>query len=188
LELNISCPNVRSGCASIGADAAETEQVVAAVREVWPGLLIAKLTPNVTDIVAVGRAAVGGGADALAAVNTFKGLVIDRRSLRPYLGNVTGGLSGPAIKPLALRCIYELFEAVEVPIIGMGGIVGAEDVLDFLACGARVVALGSGLFRDPCSIPRLATDLCALLRTRGLSLDEAVGIAHHPLDEARPQV
>jgi dihydroorotate dehydrogenase (NAD+) catalytic subunit len=182
LELNISCPNVHSGCASIGADAVETEQVVAAVRSVWPGLLIAKLTPNVTDIVTVGRAAVEGGADALAAVNTFKGLVIDRRSLRPYLGNVTGGLSGPAIKPLALRCIYELFEAVEVPIIGMGGVVGAEDVLDFLACGARVVALGSGLFRDPCSIPRLAPDLRVLLRTRGLSLDEAVGIAHHPLD------
>ena len=181
LELNISCPNVHSGCISIGADPEETEQVVAAVRGVWPGLLIAKLTPNVTDIVAIGRAAVRGGADALAAVNTFKGLVIDRRSLRPYLGNVTGGLSGPAIKPLALRCIYELFEAVEVPLIGMGGVVSAEDVLDFLACGARVVALGSGLFRDPCSVPRLAAELRALLAARAMSLDEVIGIAHDQL-------
>ncbi len=178
LELNISCPNVHSGCASIGADAEETEQVVAAVRNVWPGLLIAKLTPNVTDIAEIGRAAVRGGADALGAVNTYKGLVIDRRTLKPYLGNVTGGLSGPAIKPLALRCVYELFEAVDVPIVGMGGVVSAEDVLDFLACGARVVALGSGLFRDPWLAPKLATELSASLSARGLVLDAVVGIAH----------
>ena len=94
----------------------------AAVRAVWPGLLVAKLTPNVTDITAIGRAAEAAGADALAAVNTYKGLVIDRHTLRPYLGNVTGGLSGPAIKPLALRAVYELFETVAVPIIGMGGV------------------------------------------------------------------
>ncbi len=128
LELNISCPNVHSGCVSIGSNPSETETVVGAVRAVWPGLLVAKLTPNVTDITAIGRAAEAAGADAIAAVNTYKGLVIDRNTLRPYLGNITGGLSGPAIKPLALRAVYELFETVAVPIIGMGGVATAADV------------------------------------------------------------
>ncbi len=178
LEVNISCPNVHSGCASIGTDASETERVVAAVRDVWPGLLVAKLTPNVTDLPAIGRAAERGGADALAAVNTFKGLVIDRRTLRPFLGNVTGGLSGPAITPLALRCVYELFEAVEVPIVGMGGVVTAEDVIDFLACGARVVAVGAGLFRDPWMCRSLAAEVAEALEARGLSLKTVVGRAH----------
>jgi dihydroorotate dehydrogenase (NAD+) catalytic subunit len=178
VELNISCPNVHSGCASIGADPSETERVVSAVREVWPGLLIAKLTPNVTELVPIAQAAVKGGVDALAAVNTFKGLVIDRRTLRPYLGNTVGGLSGPAIKPLALRCVYELYQAVDVPLIGMGGAVTGDDVLEFLACGARVVAIGSGLFRDPWLGRKVATEVQNSLRGRGLRLDQVVGIAH----------
>jgi len=178
LELNISCPNVHSGCASIGADPDETERVVAAVRDVWPGLLMPKLTPNVTEIAAVGRAAVRGGADAVAAVNTFKGLVIDRRTLRPYLGNTVGGLSGPAIKPLALRCVYELAEAIDVPLVGMGGVVEAEDVLDFLACGATVVGVGAALFRDPWLCVRLASDVRGLLHARGMTLVDAIGAAH----------
>ena len=181
LELNVSCPNVHSGCASIGSDAVETEQVVAEVRAVWPGLLVAKLTPNVTDIAAIGQAAERGGADALAAVNTYKGLVIDRRTLRPYLGNTTGGLSGPAIKPLALRCVYELYQSVRVPLIGMGGVVSAQDVLDFMACGARVVAIGAGLFRDPWLAENIAEDLATMLLERGASLNDVVGAAHRPL-------
>jgi dihydroorotate dehydrogenase (NAD+) catalytic subunit len=178
VELNISCPNVHSGCSSIGTDASETERVVAAVREVWPGLLIAKLTPNVTSLPTIAHAAVKGGADALAAVNTFKGLVIDRRTLRPYLGNISGGLSGPAIKPLALRCIYELYEAVDVPLIGMGGAVSGEDVLEFLACGASVVALGSALFRDPLSGRKVAAEVQTELHSRGLRLEQVLGMAH----------
>ncbi len=178
LELNISCPNVHSGCASIGAEPSETERVVAAVREVWPGLLMPKLTPNVTDIAAVARAAVRGGADAVAAVNTFKGLVIDRRTLRPYLGNTVGGLSGPAIKPLALRCLYELAEAVDVPLVGMGGVADAEDVMEFLACGATVVAVGASLFRDPWVCAELASDLRRLLQARGMTLSDVIGVAH----------
>jgi dihydroorotate dehydrogenase (NAD+) catalytic subunit len=176
--LNISCPNVHSGCASISADPSETERVVSAVREVWPGLLIAKLTPNVTDLVPIAQAAVKGGVDALAAVNTFKGLVIDRHTLRPYLGNTMGGLSGPAIKPLALRCVYELYQAVDVPLIGMGGAVTGDDVLEFLACGSRVVAIGSGLFRDPWLGRKISTEVQNNLRGRGLRLDQVVGIAH----------
>lgn len=178
LELNISCPNVHSGCASIGSDPGETERVVSAVREVWPGLLIAKLTPNVTDVVSVGRAAERAGADAIAAVNTFKGMVLDRETLRPYLGNITGGLSGPAIKPLALRAVYELYEGLGVPIVGMGGVATVGDVLDFIACGARVVAVGCAGLVDPALGLRLAGELGEQLDVRGLSVEGLVGLAH----------
>ncbi len=180
LELNISCPNVHTGCASIGSDSGETGQVVSAVRKVWPGLLVAKLTPNVTDIGVIGRAAEAAGADAIAAVNTYKGLVIDRRTLRPYLGNITGGLSGPAIKPLALRAVYELFESVQVPLIGMGGVASVQDVLEFISCGARVVAVGSAGFREPTLATRLAGELEEALATRNLTLEVLRGRAHSP--------
>jgi len=178
LELNISCPNVCSGCASIGGDPGETAEVVAAVRALWPGLLVAKLTPNVTDITAIGRAAAASGADALAAVNTFKGLVIDRETLKPYLGNVTGGLSGSAIKPLALRTVYELFAAVDVPIIGMGGVATVQDVVDFISCGATAVAVGSATFREPCLARALSEGLGRFLDGRGLALGGLRGTAH----------
>jgi dihydroorotate dehydrogenase (NAD+) catalytic subunit len=178
LELNISCPNVHSGCVSIGSHPGETEALVGAVRKVWPGLLIAKLTPNVTDITAIGVAAEAAGADALAAVNTYKGLVIDRRTLKPYLGNVTGGLSGPSIKPLALRAVYELYETVNIPLIGMGGVADVRDVLDFLACGARVVAVGSSAFREAGLGARLAGELGGMLAARQIELETLVGFAH----------
>jgi dihydroorotate dehydrogenase (NAD+) catalytic subunit len=178
LELNISCPNVRSGCASIGSDPRETGEVVGAVRESWPGLLMAKLTPNVADIAGVGRAAERAGADAISAVNTFKGLVLDRASLRPYLGNITGGLSGPAIRPLALRAVYELYEALSVPIVGMGGVVTVQDVLEFMSCGARVVAVGCSGFQDQERAAYLAVELSAELQVRGLTLGGLVGLAH----------
>jgi dihydroorotate dehydrogenase (NAD+) catalytic subunit len=180
LELNISCPNVHSGCASIGADPGETGAVVGAVRAVWPGLLVAKLTPNVADIVDVGRAAEAGGADALAAVNTYKGMVVDRQTLKPFLGNTMGGLSGPAIKPLALRAVYELYQGVGVPIIGMGGVASIQDVLEFMSCGARVVAVGSSLLQDPALTATLARRLGVALAERSLSLQELVGRAHRP--------
>jgi len=185
LELNISCPNVHSGCMSIGTDAGETNTVVTAVREIWPGLLVAKLTPNVTDIAAIGRAAEAAGADALAAVNTYKALVLDRQTLMPYLGNVTGGLSGPAMKPLALRAVYELYEHVRVPIIGMGGVATVEDVVEFMACGATAVAVGSAGFREPCLAGMLASSLEQELRVRGLALGGLIGRAHGH-HQARP--
>jgi dihydroorotate dehydrogenase (NAD+) catalytic subunit len=182
LEVNISCPNVHSGCASIGSDPCETNEVVAATREVWPGLLVVKLTPNVTNIAAIALAAVAGGADAIAAVNTFKGLVVDRETLKPFLGNAVGGLSGPAIKPLALRAVYEIFAAVDVPIIGMGGVACTQDVLDFMACGARVVAVGSAGFRDPRLARGLAVGLAEALAARGIGPHELVGRAHHSIN------
>ena len=168
LEANISCPNVHSGCASIGSDPRETRAVVAAIREVWPGLLVAKLTPNVTDIGAIARAAVAGGADAIAAVNTYKGLVIDRQTLRPYLGNITGGVSGPAIKPLALRVVYELVRGGRSASSSVWVAWRAvQDVLDFMACGARVVAVGSAAFRDPWIAQDLADGLAGELASAG---------------------
>jgi dihydroorotate dehydrogenase (NAD+) catalytic subunit len=178
LELNISCPNVHSACTSIGSDPRETGAVVSAVRAVWPGLLVAKLTPNVADIRVIGQAAEAAGADAVAAVNTYKGLVIDRTTLTPYLGNVTGGLSGPAIKPLALRAVFELFGILRVPIVGMGGIASVQDILEFMACGAKVVAVGSSAFRNPCLVGNLARDMSQALEDRALSLDRLLGKAH----------
>jgi dihydroorotate dehydrogenase (NAD+) catalytic subunit len=178
LELNVSCPNVHSGCMSIGADPDETAALLEAVRPVWPGLLMPKLTPNVTDIASVARAARDAGADAVSLVNTFKGLAIDRVSLRPYLGGVTGGLSGPAIRPLALRCVYEVAAAVEIPIVGMGGVTEVQDVVDFLACGASVVAIGCAAFRDAESARRLAGGLADFMDTRSLTLGDVIGAAH----------
>jgi len=180
LELNVSCPNVHSGCMSIGTDPAETESVVRAVREVWPApaLLVVKLTPNVTDAVEIALAAETAGASAVSLVNTFKGLVLDRATLRPYLGGGTGGLSGPAIKPLALRFVYEVAAAVSVPVIGMGGVTDVQDVIEFLACGARVVAVGSAAFRDPWLYRDLTDQLGAELSRRGLDLQSLIGRAH----------
>jgi dihydroorotate dehydrogenase (NAD+) catalytic subunit len=178
LELNISCPNVHSGCMSIGTDPAETQATVAEVRDLWPGLLVVKLTPNVTDLVPVAQAAQAAGADALSLVNTFKGMALDRVSLRPYLGNVTGGLSGPAIKPLALRFVYEAYKAVSIPLIGMGGVATVQDVLEMMACGATVVAVGAAAFSDPWLPARLAAGLGAELQRRDLDLHAVRGLAH----------
>jgi len=178
LELNVSCPNVHSGCISIGTDPAETYEAVVGARAAWPGLLVVKLTPNIGDILPVARAAVEAGAGALSLVNTFKGLALDRVTLLPYLGGVTGGLSGPAIKPLALRFVYEVAREVDVPLIGMGGVASVQDVLDFLACGATVVAVGAAGFRDPWLPLQLAEQLAGELRGRGWSLKGTVGRAH----------
>jgi dihydroorotate dehydrogenase (NAD+) catalytic subunit len=177
LELNISCPNVHSGCMSIGTDPEETSALVGAIRGIWPGLLLAKLTPNVTDIAEVARAAEAAGADAVSLVNTYKGMALDRISLRPYLGAVTGGLSGPAIKPLALWSVYEVAGAVSVPVVGMGGVGSVQDVAEFLACGATVVAVGSVGFREPDLAASLSGGLERFLRERGWSLRDLVGTA-----------
>ncbi|MCZ7661830.1 MAG: tRNA-dihydrouridine synthase [Thermoleophilia bacterium] len=178
LELNVSCPNVHSGCMSIGADPGETRVAVEGARAEWPGLLVVKLTPNVTNVVPVAQAAAEAGASAISLVNTFKGLVLDRVTLRPYLGGVTGGLSGPAIKPLALRFVYEVAAAVDVPLIGMGGVTSVQDVLEFMACGASAVAVGAAGFRDPWLPARLAAELGLALEGRGWSLSDLVGRAH----------
>lgn len=148
LELNVSCPNVKEGL-QFGRDPAATEKLVAAVRETTDLPLIAKLTPNVTDIGEQARAAEQGGADSVSVVNTFAGMAVDWRGRRSRLGTPTGGLSGPAIRPLALRMVWEVAKAVDIPICGIGGITEPEHVLEFMVVGASYVQVGTHLFRAP---------------------------------------
>ncbi len=149
LEMNISCPNKQAGWCIFGTDPKVTTQVVSAVRKATKLPLIVKLSPNVTDISLMARVAVDAGADALSVINTLTGMVIDIRTRKPKLANRTGGLSGPAIKPVAVRMVYEVFKAVKVPVIGMGGIMHADDAIEFLLAGATAVAVGTANFVNP---------------------------------------
>jgi dihydroorotate dehydrogenase (NAD+) catalytic subunit len=149
LEMNISCPNKEAGWSIFGTDPGVTKKVVSAVRKVTDLTLIVKLSPNVTDIVSMAKTAEDAGADAISLINTLRGMAVDVRTRRPKMANVTGGLSGPAIKPVALRMVWECYGNVRIPIVGMGGIVSAEDALEFILCGASAVAVGTGNFINP---------------------------------------
>jgi dihydroorotate dehydrogenase (NAD+) catalytic subunit len=174
-ELNVSCPNVSSGL-QIGADPAATAAVVSACRAATGRFLLAKLTPNVGDVASVARAAVAAGADGLSLVNTFKAMVLDPVTLRPFLGNRTGGLCGPAIKPIALRMVAEVAEALpDVPIVGMGGVMTGLDALEFIACGATAVAVGAANFTALEAPARILAELREELAVRGL---ESAAAAH----------
>jgi dihydroorotate dehydrogenase (NAD+) catalytic subunit len=148
LELNLSCPNVAGGL-DFATTPEMTGRIVSGVRNVCPLPLIAKLTPNVTDIIPIAQAAADGGADAVSLVNTFLGMAVNWRTQRPVLGNIVGGLSGPAIKPLALRMVWQVATKVRIPVIGIGGIATVDDVMDFLVAGASAVQLGTVNFYDP---------------------------------------
>jgi dihydroorotate dehydrogenase (NAD+) catalytic subunit len=175
LELNLSCPNVAGGV-DFAIDPEVTRRVVQGVRAVCPLPLVAKLTPNVTDIVPVARAASEAGADAVSLVNTFVGMAVDWRRRRPVLGNVTGGLSGPAIKPLALRLVWRVASEVRVPVVGVGGIATVDDVMEFLVAGAAAVQLGTVNFYDPTASVRVVEQLPAALAQLGASsVREVVG-------------
>ena len=149
IELNISCPNIKEGGITFGCSLNGTHDVVSAVRKVTSLPLIPKLTPNVTDVASFARAAEQAGADAVSLVNTFLAMAIDVHTRRPKLSNIVGGLSGPAIRPIAVRMVYECHQAVKLPIIGMGGIATAEDVLEFMIAGATAVQVGTANFVDP---------------------------------------
>jgi dihydroorotate dehydrogenase (NAD+) catalytic subunit len=166
LELNLSCPNVAGGV-DFATDPVVTKRVVTEVRAVCPLPIIAKLTPNVTDIVVIARAAAEGGADAVSLVNTFIGMAIDWRRQRPILGNITGGLSGPAIKPLALRMVWQVAQKVHIPVIGIGGIASVDDVMEFLIAGASAVQIGTANFYDPTVSQHIVEQLPAALRQLG---------------------
>jgi dihydroorotate dehydrogenase (NAD+) catalytic subunit len=167
LELNLSCPNV-SGGLDFATDPVITRRIVRRCRDVCPDLpLIAKLTPNVTDIQPIARAAADGGADAVSAVNTFVGMAVDWRRRRPVLGNVTGGLSGPAIKPLALRAVWRIAQLKAVPVIAVGGIGTIDDVMEFLVAGASAVQVGTANFYDPTVSVRIVEQLPEALRALG---------------------
>jgi dihydroorotate dehydrogenase (NAD+) catalytic subunit len=148
IELNLSCPNV-SGGVDFGTDASMCRRVVAGVRAAcrWP--ILAKLTPNVTDLASIAKAAAEGGADAISVINTCLGMAVDWRRRRPLLGNVLGGLSGPAIKPIALRAVYQVARAVTIPVVGIGGIATVDDVMEFAVAGASAVQIGTANFYDP---------------------------------------
>jgi len=169
LEVNVSCPNVAAGGMAFGMDPRSCYRAARAVRSKWNGPLIVKLSPNAPDIVAIARAAVEGGATALSLINTLVGVVIDLKTRRPVLGNVTGGLCGPAIKPVAVRCIYQVSQAVQVPIIGMGGVTSAQDVIELMLAGANAVAIGSGLLVDPLAPARIVEDLRRYCDQEGIS-------------------
>ena len=175
-ELNISCPNVRHGGMAFGCVPESTAQITRAVREAYPKPLIVKLSPNVTDITQTARAAESAGADALAVVNTFVGMAIDIRTRRPKLGNVTGGLSGPAIKPLALRMVWQCAKAVRIPIVGQGGITTWQDAAEFLLAGASAVSVGTASFANPTAPIDILEGLSAWLQEQGCStLREIIG-------------
>jgi dihydroorotate dehydrogenase (NAD+) catalytic subunit len=178
LELNLSCPNV-SGGVDFATDAAVTHRVVAGVRAVCPLPLLAKLTPNVTSIVPIAQAAADAGADAVVLINTFVGLAIDWRRRRTILGNITGGLSGPAIKPLALRLVWQVAKHVKIPIIGVGGIATIDDAMEFLVAGASAIQIGTANFFDPTASTRIVEQFPAALAQLGAqSVAEIVGSLH----------
>ncbi len=169
IELNISCPNVGKGGLQFAIDRDAAGAVTAAVRRATSLPLIVKLSPNVSDVRPIARAIEDAGADALSAINTLSGMAIDASRTRPLLGNTYGGLSGPAIKPVALRVVYEVAQAVSIPIVAIGGVTELADVLDFLAAGAVAVQVGTAIFADPELPIRLVDELAAECRRRGLS-------------------
>jgi dihydroorotate dehydrogenase (NAD+) catalytic subunit len=149
IELNISCPNVKAGGMAFGINPKTAAEATRAVRDVYKGTLIVKLSPNVTSIADMARIVVDAGADAISLVNTFLGIAINAETRKPILGTITGGLSGPAIKPIALRMVWDVFKAVKVPVIGMGGIMNATDAIEFMLAGSSAIQIGTANYIDP---------------------------------------
>lgn len=180
IEINISCPNVAAEGETFACDPRLTKKVVELARSVTDKTLIVKLSPNVTDIAGIAREAEAAGADALAVINTVRGMAIDVNSWKPRLGNLTGGLSGPAIRPIAVLAVYEVACAVKIPIIGQGGIESVTDALEFFLAGASAISIGTANFTDPRVPVRVAQGLAAYLAERGVSkLHQIVGKANH---------
>ncbi len=178
IELNISCPNVEKGGLQFGTDPDTVEKVVKAVKAETSIPIIPKLSPNVTDIVLIAQAAQAGGADALSMINTLMGMAVDIKKRRPVLGNVFGGLSGPAIKPVALRMIYQVYKSIDIPILGGGGIMKTEDALEFIMVGATAISVGTGLFINPHLPLEIIAGLEEYMHNNGISrLEEIRGAA-----------
>jgi dihydroorotate dehydrogenase (NAD+) catalytic subunit len=178
LEVNVSCPNVAAGGYCFGWDAGMSAEVTRAVRVSTTLPVIVKLSPGAVDIAAVAQAVEDAGADAVSLINTLVGMAIDVRRRRPVLANLTGGLSGPAIKPVAVRMVYQVAAAVAIPVIGMGGIGGLDDALEFFFAGASAVQVGTAIFAQPSVLPRLIADLDNWLERQGVAtLAEIVGAA-----------
>jgi dihydroorotate dehydrogenase (NAD+) catalytic subunit len=179
LEVNISCPNVHGGGMSFGTDPESAAEVTREVKKVTTKPVIMKLSPNVTDIVAIARACEAAGADGLSLINTLMGMRIDISRRRPLLANRTGGLSGPAVFPVALRMVWDVYEAVGIPVVGMGGVSCAEDVIEMMLAGACAVEIGSANLRDPFACKKITEELPAVMDRLGVTdIEEIIGGAH----------
>lgn len=176
IELNISCPNVRMGGMAFGTNTETAREVIKRVRAVYPGVLIVKLSPNVTDIVSFARISEEEGADAVSLINTLLGMAVDTIDMKPSLSTVTGGLSGPAVKPVALRMVWQVAKAVSIPVIGVGGIMTTEDALEFFLAGASAVEVGTASFIDPSASVKIVKGITDYLEARGFGgLRDIVG-------------
>lgn len=177
-EVNISCPNVSAGGMAFGTDPCVVDSLIANLRRFTKKTLIVKLSPNVTDITEIARAAESAGADAVSLINTLLGMAIDTNKRRPVLANITGGLSGPAVKPVALRMVWQVSSALKIPVIGMGGISGARDAVEFLLAGASAVAIGAANFTNPTVCPETVDGIAAYLSENSFrSVSQIVGLA-----------
>lgn len=175
-EVNISCPNVDAGGMTMGCHVPSVEKVVSLCRNATKRPLIVKLTPNVTDITEIARAAESSGADAISLINTLLGMVVDAKSRRPKLARVVGGLSGPAVKPVALRMVWQCHDAVSIPILGMGGICTGEDAIEFMLCGATAVAVGTANFMDPLAAVKVVDGILRYCEEQGVKdVNELIG-------------
>ena len=179
LEVNISCPNVHGGGMAFGTDPEAAAQVTSAVKQVCKKPVIIKLSPNVTDVVAVARACEDAGADALSLINTLLGLRLNLKTRQPVLPFLTGGLSGPAVLPVALRMVYQVYEAVQIPLVGIGGVSSARDVIEMMLCGATAVQVGSANLVNPFACPDIIKALPDTMKELGItSLSDIIGGAH----------
>ena len=179
IEVNISCPNIHGGGMSFGTSAEAAGEITKAVRAVTKKPLIIKLSPNVTDIVSIAKACEAEGADAVSLINTLMGMRIDLRRKKPIIANKTGGYSGPAIKPVAIRMVYQVYDAVKIPIVGMGGIATAEDVLEMMLAGATAVEVGAANLVNPFASRDIINDLPRVMEKYGVkSLTDIIGAAH----------
>ena len=186
LELNISCPNIKEGGVAFGTDVDMAYQVTKKVKEASTQPLIVKLSPNVTDIVAVAKACEAAGADGISLINTLLGMKMDIKTRRPALANTFGGLSGPAIKPVALRMVYQLAKEIKIPIIGIGGISTWEDALEFILAGATAVQVGTANFRNPRAMIEIIEGLENYLEEENISsIEELIGAGHEPKEEIK---
>lgn len=185
IEVNISCPNVKEGGIVFGTDPKAAAAVTRAVKSHTGKPVIVKLSPNVTDIVCMAKAVEDAGADAISLINTLLGMQIDIRTWTPVLGNITGGLSGPCVKPVAVRMVWQVAQAVHVPIIGMGGIMSAEDAVEFFLAGASAVAIGTANFTDPSCITKISDELATYLASHRLeNIHDLIGKIKIPQKEA----
>lgn len=176
IEVNISCPNVKQGGMAFGTTCAGAASVVKAVREAYGKTLIVKLSPNVTNIAEIARAVEAEGADSVSLVNTFLGMAIDVEKRKPYLSTVTGGLSGPCIRPIAVRMVYQVAQAVKVPVIGLGGIMNGRDAIEFLLAGATAIQVGTANFIDPSVTGRIVDEIEEYLNRHNISsINEIIG-------------